>query len=67
MLDFVTKATNTFDENVKAVGVSLDLQKAFDCLNYKILFNIIDFNSLGSLTLIVSLDTSRLCIKLSIA
>lgn len=66
MVDFVTKAINAFDENVKAVGVFLDFQKAFDCLNYKILFNVIDLNSLGSLTL-VSLDTSRLCIKLSIA
>lgn len=66
MVDFVTKAINAFDENVKAVGVFLDLQKTFDCLNYKILFNVIGFNSLGSLTLVL-LDTSRLCIKLSIA
>lgn len=66
MVDFITKAINALDENFKAVGVFLDLQKAFECLNYNILFNAIDFNSLGSLTL-VSLDTSRLCIKLSIA
>lgn len=56
MVDFVTKAINAFDDHFKAVGVFLDLQKAFDCLNYKILFNVIEFNSLGSLTL-VSLDT----------
>lgn len=43
MIDFATKAINAFDENVKAVGVFLDLQKAFDCFNYKILLNVIDF------------------------
>ncbi len=39
MVDYVTKAITALDEKNKAVGVFLDLQKAFDCLDHSILFD----------------------------
>lgn len=38
MVDFVSNAITALDEKEKTVGVFLDLQKAFDCLDHKTLF-----------------------------
>ena len=38
MIDFVTKTINALDQKYKTVGVFLDLQKAFDCLDHRILY-----------------------------
>lgn len=35
--DFFKKAISALDETCKAVGVFLDLQKAFDCVNHTII------------------------------
>lgn len=39
MVALVTKAVNALDHKNKSVGVFLDFQKAFDCLDHDILFN----------------------------
>lgn len=39
MIDFIDKAVAALDKKFKTIGVFLDLQKAFDCLDHGKLFN----------------------------
>lgn len=39
IVDFVTRAITALDSKYKAVGVFLDLQKAFDCVSHRMLFD----------------------------